>query len=114
MLEIKSQVTPAGGGAAPPNSLLPFFLLLLMSENFPFSFCRMFSPSMNRSFLKKKMNQFYDECPAAWQELLDRRTNASPVALAKGYTASLGTTGLAMRIMMIKSVDGLSGGGWGG
>ena len=64
-------------------------------------------------FLKKKMNQFYEECPAAWQELLDRRTNASPVALTKGYTASPGTTGLAMRILMIKSVDGLSGGGWG-
>ena len=78
----------------PPHSLLPFFLLLLMSESFPFSFCRMFSPTMNRSF-KKKMNQVYDECPAAWQEVLDRRTNASPVALTKGYTASPGTTGLA-------------------
>ena len=39
------------------------------------------------------MNQFYEDCPAAWQELLDRRTNASPVALAKGSTASPGTTG---------------------
>ncbi len=39
--------------------------------------------------------QFYEDCPAAWQELLDRRVNASPVALAKEYTASLGpgTTG---------------------
>jgi hypothetical protein len=44
-------------------------------------------------FLKKKMNQFYEDCPAAWQELLDRRINASPVALAKGYTASPGPTG---------------------
>ncbi len=42
--------------------------------------------------LKKKMLQFYEDCPAAWQELLERRINASPVALAKGYTASPGTT----------------------
>ena len=38
------------------------------------------------------MNQFYVDCPAAWQELLERRINASPVALAKGCTASPGTT----------------------
>ena len=43
-------------------------------------------------FLKKKMLQFYEDCPAAWQELLERRINASPVALAKGYTASPGPT----------------------
>jgi hypothetical protein len=44
-------------------------------------------------FFKEKMNTFYEDCPAAWQELLEHRVNASPVALATGYTASPGTTG---------------------
>ncbi len=43
--------------------------------------------------LKRKMNKFYENYPAAWQELLDSRGNASPVALAKGCTASPGPTG---------------------
>jgi hypothetical protein len=43
------------------------------------------------------MNKFFDDCPAAWQpeELLDRRINASPVALSKALTgAPPGQTGI--------------------
>jgi hypothetical protein len=48
-------------------------------------------------FLKKKMYKFYEDCPAAWQELLDRRINASPVALSKELTgASPGQTGIEL------------------
>ncbi len=41
----------------------------------------------------KKMTTFYEDCPAVSQELLGRRVNASPVALANWYTASSGPTG---------------------
>ena len=51
-------------------------------------------------FLKKKMIQFYEDCPAAWQELLERRINASPVALAKGYTALLRILRKPLRLLM--------------
>ncbi len=40
------------------------------------------------------MNKFYEDCPVAWQELLDRHINAFPVALAKALTVSPGQTGI--------------------
>jgi hypothetical protein len=38
--------------------------------------------------------QFYEDCSAAWQELLESRINASPVTVAKTLAASPGQTGI--------------------
>ncbi len=57
------------------------------------TFYRYYTREKVVEFLKKTMTSFYKDCPAAWQELLDRRVNASPVALAKEHTSLTGTTG---------------------
>ena len=66
-------------------------------------------------FLKKKMIQFYEDCPAAWQELLDRSMSSWRELRwllprrSQLHRARLASNNLAMRILMMKSVDSLSG-----